>query len=306
MVNGAGLSIIRSLTMIRHTRVSCSRLECVAMRFSPLLLVALAAIGLAGCQTKPAPPPPALGFAEEPALRPALLRPDDVMHFPGPRSGLRGRTIRVGSISDLVLARNEVVLTFDDGPMPGKTPAILKILDDYGVKATFLMVGQMAQSYPKLVRDVAAHGHSIGTHTQDHKNLASLSFDSAVDQIDRGRRSVARALIPTGSKVAPFFRFPYLASTQRLRRHLAMRGIVVVSPTVDSKDYFSSTPEQVRARTMTALERQHGGIVLFHDIHARTVKMLPAFLDSLKAQGFHVVHLVPKSRDSGALVASAQ
>jgi peptidoglycan-N-acetylglucosamine deacetylase len=273
------------------------------MRLFPALLAVAAALSLSACTTKPKDADaPRLAFAAE---RPDLSRPGDIMSFPGPRGSLRGRTIRVGSVSDLILARGEVVLTFDDGPMPGKTKTILNALDRHGVKATFLMVGQMANAYPDLVREVAARGHSVGTHTQNHTNLASVSFDRAVAQIDAGRRSVASALGPSRSRIAPFFRFPYLASTAALSRHLAMQGIVVIDASVDSKDYFVSSPDQVRSRTIAALERQGSGIVLFHDIHSRTASMLPQFLSDLHARGFKVVHLEPRSRDAEALIVAA-
>ncbi|WP_292864065.1 polysaccharide deacetylase family protein [Mesorhizobium sp.] len=156
-------------------------------------------------------------------------------------SGLAGRSVTVNSIADLKLGYHEVVLTFDDGPMPGRTENILKVLDNAGVKATFMMVGQMARSYPALVREVAAHGHTIGTHTQSHANLAHLSPAAAEAQIDGGIKSVSAALVPSMHSVAPFFRFPYLASTAALRRQLAARGIVVIDADIDSKDYFQSS-----------------------------------------------------------------
>lgn len=274
------------------------------MRLFPALVAVAAALNLAACTTKPKQvETPKLAFAAE--KRPDLSQPNNIMSFPGPRGTLSGRTIRVGNLSDLILARGEVVLTFDDGPIPGKTPSILNTLDRHGVKATFFTVGQMANAYPHLVRDVAARGHTIATHTQNHPNLASMSFESAVAEIDKGKRSVAAALGPNRSRIAPFFRFPYLASTAALRRHLAMQGTVVVDPTVDSKDYFVSTPDQVRARTIARLESKGSGIVLFHDIHSRTASMLPQFLDDLNKRGFKVVHLVPRSRDAEALIVAA-
>lgn len=274
------------------------------MRLFPALVAVAAALNLTACTTKPKQvETPKLAFAAE--KRPDLSQPNDIMSFPGPRGTLSGRTIRVGNLSDLILARGEVVLTFDDGPIPGKTPSILNTLDRHGVKATFFTVGQMANAYPHLVRDVAARGHTIATHTQNHPNLASMSFESAVAEIDKGKRSVAAALGPNRSRIAPFFRFPYLASTAALRRHLAMQGTVVVDPTVDSKDYFVSTPDQVRARTIARLESKGSGIVLFHDIHSRTASMLPQFLDDLNKRGFKVVHLVPRSRDAEALIVAA-
>ncbi|WP_127523448.1 polysaccharide deacetylase family protein [Mesorhizobium sp. Z1-4] len=274
------------------------------MRLFPALVAVAATLILAACTTKPKQAEtPKLAFAAE--KRADLSQPGNIMSFPGPRGTLRGRTIRVGNLSDLILARGEVVLTFDDGPIPGKTPSILNTLDRHGVKATFFTVGQMANAYPHLVRDVAARGHTIATHTQNHPNLASMSFESAVAEIDKGKRSVAAALGPNRSRIAPFFRFPYLASTAALRRHLAMQGTVVVDPTVDSKDYFVSTPDQVRARTIARLEAKGSGIVLFHDIHSRTASMLPQFLDDLNKRGFKVVHLVPRSRDAEALIVAA-
>lgn len=273
-------------------------------RMIVLAAATLAAIGLSGCanphhanQTGP------LAFGPQP--QPDITVSDSVMGFPGPRKGLAGRTLQVESLSDIQLGPHEVVITFDDGPLPHKTEAILDALDAHEVKATFLMVGTMAKSYPALVREVAARGHAIGTHTQSHANLTSLNFDSAMAEIAQGRQSVAAALIPTGFKAAPFFRFPYLADTPRLRNNLANRGIVVIDVDVDSKDYFVSTPDQVRHRTIARLEQRGSGIILLHDLHQRTVAMLPKLLDDLHARGYKVVNLQPAHAPADALIAAA-
>ena len=223
-----------------------------------------------------------------------------------PRSfgGLAGRTVTVNSIADLKLRSHEVVLTFDDGPMPGRTENILRALDNAGVKATFMMVGSMARAHPAIVREVAAHGHTIGTHTQSHANLAQLSVAAADAQIDGGIKSVSAALVPSISRPAPFFRFPYLASTAALRHQLAARGIVVIDADIDSKDYFQSTPEQVRQRTLKRIEQRGSGIILMHDIHPRTAQMLPQLLADLKARGYKVVRLVPGHGNRDMLVSS--
>lgn len=261
-------------------------------------LACLSASLLSACASRP----PEQAAAARLAFAPESAAATEIMTFPGPRRGLAGRTIRVSHEADIVLARGEVVLTFDDGPFPGRTPAILDTLDAYGVKATFFMVGAMAAAHPAIARAVAARGHTIGTHSQTHRNLASISFDAAMADIDSGRASVVAA---TGIR-ARLFRFPYLASTPSLHRQLARQGIVNVEPTVDSKDYFSSTPEQVRARAIAALTRRGSGVVLFHDIHQRTVGMLPGFLGELRSRGFSVVHLVPASESAAPLVASVQ
>ncbi|MDO1581706.1 polysaccharide deacetylase family protein [Rhizobium oryzicola] len=205
----------------------------------------------------------------------------------GNPGSLAGRTLTVNSISDIALNDKEVVLTFDDGPMPHKTERILSILDQFGVKATFLMVGQMAKAHPELARKVVAEGHSIGSHTYRHPNLAHLSFEAAIEDIQKGRDAVASA---THESVG-FFRFPYLADTHRLRQWVASNGMVVLDVQIDSKDYFGVSPAAVATRTVSALRAHRRGIILMHDIHNRTVAMLPALLTQLKADGYKVVHI---------------
>ncbi len=116
---------------------------------------------------------------------PVALTPVAWGRFNNPGS-LSGRTLTVSSLSDIKLAHKEVVLTFDDGPMPKKTEKILSILDEYEVKATFLMVGQMAKAHPELARKVVNAGHTIGSHTYRHADLQHLSFDAAIAEIEKG------------------------------------------------------------------------------------------------------------------------
>jgi peptidoglycan-N-acetylglucosamine deacetylase len=208
-----------------------------------------------------------------------------------------GRTLEVASTADIILRRGEVVLTFDDGPRAGKTPAILDTLDGYGVKATFLMLGQAAEANPVLARQVALRGHTVGSHTYDHIDLSTLGRREALAEIARGEAAVARALDGAGQGLSPFFRFPYLSQTGFLRTSMLQGNIVVLDVDIDSKDYYSDTPEVVAARTLERLDARGSGVILFHDIHQRTVDMLPTFLAQLEARGYSVVRLVP--RDPG-------
>ena len=221
---------------------------------------------------------------------------------PSSSSPLNGRTLAVARVSDIALRPKKVVLTFDDGPMPGKTGRILKALDDYGVGATFLMVGEMARSYPQVVREVADHGHTIGTHTEDHPNLAKLPIADAMAEIHAGERSVSAALAPIGRHPAPFFRFPYLAETPTLREKIRQEGLTAIEVDIDSDDYFHETSEEVEAHTLSALDKHDHGIILFHDIHGRTAAMLPDFLGKLQERGFKVVRLVPADTPDPMLV----
>jgi peptidoglycan/xylan/chitin deacetylase (PgdA/CDA1 family) len=280
-------------------------------RFGRLAGVFVVALHLAGCAGAPktvaqnegtmlafAPQQPTAAI-DSPQV--AMLRPDQL---PIPVGGLAGRTIVVSKASDIRLGPREVVLTFDDGPIPGKTDEILRTLDRFGVKATFLMVGQMADAYPAIARSVAERGHTIGTHTHDHTNLRTVSQAVAEAQIRKGEESVAAALRPGGFRPAPFFRFPYLADTAALRSSLAARNVTVIDVDVDSKDYFATGGEALRERALATIERRGSGIILFHDIHKRTVTMLPLLLADLKARGYKVVRLVPAGSGVDLLVAS--
>jgi peptidoglycan/xylan/chitin deacetylase (PgdA/CDA1 family) len=217
---------------------------------------------------------------------PVALTPAAWGRLGNPR-GLSGRTIEVASISDIKLRDKEVVLTFDDGPMPKKTERILATLDEYGVKATFLMVGEMAKAHPEIARAVVDAGHTIGSHTFRHADLAHLSFDAAVAEIQKGRNAVTSVT----HDEADFFRFPYLADNRKLRQWVGTHGMVVMDVQVDSKDYFGVSPAAVATRTMNALRAERRGIILLHDIHNRTAAMLPALLTQLKAEGYKVVQL---------------
>lgn len=206
---------------------------------------------------------------------------------------LEGRTLTVATTADIVLRPGEVILTFDDGPRAGKTPAILEALDQYGVKATFLMLGSAAKANPALAQQVAQRGHTVGSHTYNHVDLGKLSRQAALDEIARGEAAVAEAL--GDEHLSPFFRFPYLSQTGYLRTTLLQGDMVVLDVDIDSKDYYTDSVAVVTARTLDRLEARGSGIILFHDIHQRTVDMLPGFLAELEERGYSVVRLVPKS-----------
>lgn len=215
---------------------------------------------------------------------------------------LAGRTLEVSSLADLKLHDKEVILTFDDGPIPGRTDKVLAILDQFGVKGAFMMVGEMAEMHPALARKVAEDGNTIGSHTYDHANLASLSFDAAMAEVTKGELAVTKA---TGTDVS-FFRFPYLAESQKLRAAIAMRDMVVMDVDIDSKDYFTTTPVSITQRTMNLLHIRGRGIILMHDIHKRTATMLPTLLSKLEAEGYKVVTLkFKKTHAPSDIVASA-
>jgi peptidoglycan/xylan/chitin deacetylase (PgdA/CDA1 family) len=190
------------------------------------------------------------------------------------------------------LRPKEVVLTFDDGPMPAVTRQILDTLDRFCTKATFFTVGQMAIAYPDMLREVLRRGHTVGTHTWSHPlSLLHLSPSRALDQIESG---FAAATLAAGQPVAPFFRFPGLSDSNALVSHLRSRGIATFTVDVVSNDSYIRDPIRLIALTLSRLGKENGGIMLFHDIKAATARALPTILTELKARGFQVVRLVPK------------
>src|SRR5262245_43396173 len=132
------------------------------------------------------------------------------------------------------LRLREVVLTFDDGPQVGFTHAVLETLAAQCTKATFFSIGKMAAGLPEIIRDVAAAGHTIGTHTWSHADLSRLKNEADWKaEIEKGVSAVRRAI---GGPIAPFFRYPVLKDSQETLAHPAGRNIANFSTDPGSFD----------------------------------------------------------------------
>jgi peptidoglycan/xylan/chitin deacetylase (PgdA/CDA1 family) len=192
------------------------------------------------------------------------------------------------------LRPGEVVLTFDDGPWPGNTPKVLAALAANCTKATFFPIGKHAMWHPEILRQVAAAGHSIGSHTWSHADLVKLKNPQAAkDEIEKGISAVKWAL---GTEQAPFFRFPALRHPPEMVTYLGERGIGIFSTDMDSFDFKATKPQQVVTAVMTKLKKMGKGIVLMHDFQHATAEAAPTLLSELKANGYKIVFMVPKSR----------
>jgi peptidoglycan/xylan/chitin deacetylase (PgdA/CDA1 family) len=192
------------------------------------------------------------------------------------------------------LTDKEVVLTFDDGPWP-TTPAVLKALADECTKAVFFPVGKHTTYHPEILKQVAAAGHTVGSHTWSHAHLDSKKLTEAQvrEEIEKGFSAVKMAI---GTAPAPFFRFPALAHTQPALAYLASRNIAMFSVDVDSNDFKSTGPDQVINNVMTKLDKQGKGVILMHDLQKHTAQALPTLLRRLKAGGYKVVHMRAKEQ----------
>jgi peptidoglycan/xylan/chitin deacetylase (PgdA/CDA1 family) len=177
-----------------------------------------------------------------------------------------------------------VALTFDDGPHPSLTPQLLDLLKVNGIRATFFPIGNRVARYPQLVARMAAEGHEIGNHTWSHPSLMGYSDGAVLQQIDRANEAVRAATGLTPVTMRP----PYgnFYPRQRLMLHQA-RGLPTVLWSVDPEDWRRPGSAVVANHIVS---RSHpGDVVLAHDIHAATVRAMPATLAGLHARGFRFV-----------------
>jgi peptidoglycan/xylan/chitin deacetylase (PgdA/CDA1 family) len=196
----------------------------------------------------------------------------------------------------LPLEDKEVVLTFDDGPLPPYSSRILDILAAECAKATFFIVGRQAQAFPDLVRRASAEGHTIATHSHNHPlRFDKLPIEEAREEIEDGIAATAAALGDENA-IAPFFRVPGLRRSAETEHYLAARGVSVWSADFTGDDWRHIAAEQVLQRALNRLEWKGKGVLLLHDIQPATVLALPDLLQALKARGYRIVHVVPSDQ----------
>ena len=248
------------------------------MRFIVAFFVCLAVAGAGRALAEPCPGhPDALGVS-----RVITISPEDFT--------------RIGSMQykqTLPLNDHEVVITFDDGPLPPYSDSVLDTLASQCVKATYFLVGQMARAYPATVRRIYNEGHTIGTHSLDHPLIfQNLSAERVEHEVDGGI-DLVDAAIGDPAAVSPFFRIPGLGRSKTAESFLAAHDLVTWSADVVADDWFRHiTAQAIVQRAMRRLEAKGRGILLLHDIHPATAMALPVLLKELKKNGFHVVQVV--------------
>lgn len=269
--------------------------------------VSLSAIGAAWSQAAPkaAAPVPAAQTSAPAAAAPAPAPTPAKQSCANPDALGVGRIVEIDTtggpgfgfehFKQLDFLRDkEVVLTFDDGPWPVNTPAVLKALADQCTKAIFFPIGKHATYHPEILKQVAAAGHTIGAHTWAHTNLGNkkLTDEQRKDEIEKGYAAVKWAL---GAAPSPFFRFPALQHPPEMVTYLGTRNIAMFSCDLDSFDFKARKPEQVIDTVMKKVDRLGKGIILMHDFQRSTAEALPELLRRLKAGGYKVVQMRAKA-----------
>lgn len=177
-----------------------------------------------------------------------------------------------------------IALTFDDGPDIHNDPALLAVLAEHKVPATFFVIGRNAHRYPALLKAISDAGHEIGNHTWDHTRLITQTAPEQAQEMARTSRVLAREGI-----TAQWFRPPYGSYDEKTGPLARAAGMDVVLWTVDSQDYRDRPPEVLEERVVNQLTP--GAVVLMHSNHANTVTALPGIIRRAQAAGYRFVTL---------------
>lgn len=171
-----------------------------------------------------------------------------------------------------------IYLTFDDGPTPGVTDEVLKILAHYQARATFFVLGKNAQKFPDMIDAIDRGGHSLGNHGYDHLNGWKTSVRAYLQNAERFPLVLEE----------PLFRPPYGRITPSQARQLIKRGYKIIMWSVLSRDYEARLDPHKALQKIIALTRK-GSILVFHDsvkAQHNCLSILPRVLDHFAAQGF--------------------
>ncbi|MFC1948725.1 glycosyltransferase [Chloroflexota bacterium] len=209
-------------------------------------------------------------------------------HAINPRSRLYGKAWSNGNGN-----HRKIALTFDDGPNEPYTSRILEILANYGIKATFFIVGQNARRYPEACRQIVAGGNVLGNHSYHHYRSLCLRWrKSAVREIELTRRAIYRC---TGVRVK-LFRPPHGFRTPWLMHTIRRLGYTVITWNNMTDDWEANKPAE---EIMSAIVKKTrpGGIVVLHDgrstregyDRSQMLQALPQIIDSLKGRGYEFV-----------------
>jgi len=204
-----------------------------------------------------------------------------------PKSQLYGRAF----IGTPGRGRN-LALTFDDGPNPACTPALLEVLAKHQVRATFFMIGKWVQKEALLAREVQSAGHEVANHTFSHPNLALCSAARVRQELEACTRALQDASLENRFHL---FRPPFGARRPATLRAARTAGLVPVNWTVTTFDWQPTTSERVQHHVLRQLTG--GDVLLFHDGGHRdirsdrmhTVRAVDALIPRLRGNGYQFV-----------------
>ena len=181
---------------------------------------------------------------------------------------------------------NMISLTFDDGPHPDKTPEILRVLKKHNIRATFFIIGQNASLHPEIVQMIAADGHEIANHTNDHKSLYKQTDSMILDSV----RSCSDTLFEIVGSKPKLFRPPEGYMNDNIARLIRDEGYDVILWKIDTYDWKGRSDKEICNTVINNIKS--GDIVLMHDFiwrKSNTADALDMMIPRLKEQGFSFV-----------------
>jgi len=177
----------------------------------------------------------------------------------------------------------EIALTFDDGPAPGATPKILEVLKKEGVKATFFVVGKMAEKYPLLLKQICEEGHDVGNHTYSHPDLTKLSKEDILKELEKTRLLIKKI---TGEDTY-LFRPPGGKYDNKVIVTTTLAGYKVILWTDYPGDYGCPSSKLIYQKVVSKAEEE--GIILLHNGLNTTLEVLPKIISELKKRKYRFV-----------------
>lgn len=214
--------------------------------------------------------------------------------------------------------KNQIALTFDDGPHPVFTKKVLDVLDRYNVKGTFFVTGDNVTRNPEITREIVKRGHEVENHTYTHPYMSELTPEAAFSQI----QATTDIIQQVTSQQVSYFRIPYshwaygtTPSDVDFLLSLKKSGLEADEYDIDSKDWELKTSDEIVAKVINdiATNRDTASQILLHDAHENTeitIEALPRIIEYLQAQDFDIVPVSqlgkfsnPLNSSSGALLA---
>lgn len=178
----------------------------------------------------------------------------------------------------------QIAISFDDGPLPEYTAAILDSLAAASVPACFFCIGKRVEQYPELASRIVEQGHIIANHSYSHHALFDLYSPGRMkEELEQTNR-----LIYTATKRKPtYFRPPYGVTNPNLAKAVKKTGMTTIGWNIRSLDTVAKDQEKLLEKLLKEL--RPGAIILFHDTMAITAAILPEFLQGVKARGYEIV-----------------
>lgn len=183
--------------------------------------------------------------------------------------------------------KKNIALTFDDGPHPVHTPEILDILAEYGIKATFFVIGENAEWYGDLVKTEYENGHEIGNHTYSHHmNLKKLSYDGIRGEIENAEEAIYENIEYRTKLLRP----PGGIYSDTLLRAAADNDYTIICWSVDTRDWAHTPTDEIVKNVLSSVKE--GDIILFHDYvsgNSPTPDALRQIIPALLNEGYNFV-----------------